>query len=82
METKENTQESSKVKSNETRIVCLVQHPDGTATVKAFVRDEALPDSFQLNGAKEVSTKKFETVPKKINFFFEKGFIPNMKPLD
>jgi len=73
MEVKENAS-LRQAKSNVTKIVALVLRPDGKAQVKTFERESELPQDFNLNGATVVSSKDFDSIPKRLEFFFEKGF--------
>lgn len=73
MET-EGSPTTSQGEPSETRIVVLVLQPNGEAYVKTFTRIGVLPEEFVLKDSKEVDLKKFKTLPKRLAFFFEKGF--------
>jgi hypothetical protein len=74
METKENAQVETKAKSNETRIVVIVAKPDGTASMWCYEVDKELPGPFKVFEKPPSSIKDFDKIPKRIQFFFEKGF--------
>jgi len=74
MENQEKLQASAKRNSEETKIVAIVLHPNGSAQVRSFVREQPLPGDFTLNGSVIVNSKDFESLPKRLAFFFEKNF--------
>jgi len=74
MENQEKPGASAEGHSEETKIVALVLHPNGHATVRSFVRKSPLPGEFTLNGSEVVNTKEFEKLPKRLEFFFDKNF--------
>lgn len=57
-----------------TKIAVIVFHPKGGVTIKNFVRKEALPPTFGLNGCQPVSLFEFDSVSKQNRFYLEKGF--------
>lgn len=73
---KSRTESNSEPKENSitTKMVLLVKRPDGSAFVKSFTRTTDLPSTVVLKDSEPVSIKEFDSLPKRMAFFFEKGF--------
>lgn len=67
---------TAKIKENAiiTKMVVVVEQPDGSAWVKTFTRDKSLPKNFTLADSTEISFKEFKEIPKRLEVLFEKGF--------
>lgn len=63
-----------KDKPSEIKMVLLILEPEGSAQVKTFTRSSPLPKGFVLRDSELVSEKNFASMPKRMAFFFEKGF--------
>lgn len=60
-----------------TKVVALVERPDGTSQVVNFEREEPLPLDFKLMGSTRINSVEYSDVPARLKFFFTKAQQPD-----
>lgn len=76
MESNENPDEKIEGKSKTNKMVVLKLRTDGKAEVASYDSGDDDEIRITLEKGRKISSKDFDAIPKRMEFFFEKGFKP------